>query len=153
MFDYEHTQPGTLMRVILGLLVVIFIGAGVVLLVSGADIEEAVIPLAPAAVTGIVLALFHSLTVRVSKDEVALSFGVGLIQKSFDVNEIEAVFTVCNPWYYGWGVKKIPKGWLFNVSGLEAIELQMKNGRRYRIGTDEPVELVQAIETAVAECQ
>lgn len=41
-----------------------------------------------------------------------------------------------------------PHGWLFNVSGLDAVELELINNRRFRIGTDEPQRLIAAIQTA-----
>ena len=53
-----------------------------------------------------------------------------------------------NLWYYGWGIRYTPHGWLFNVSGLDAVELELKNGRTWRVGTDEPVELLAAIQAA-----
>ncbi len=40
-------------------------------------------------------------------------------------------------------------GWLYNVSGTDAVELKMKNGKRYRIGTDVPGELAEAIRQAI----
>jgi hypothetical protein len=54
---------------------------------------------------------------------------------------------VKNHRYYGWGIRVWfwPKMWIFNVSGFEAVELKMKNGKTYRIGTDEPKKLEQAI--------
>ena len=36
-------------------------------------------------------------------------------------------------------------GWLFNVSGLQAVEIFLRSGKKYRIGTDEPERLVEAI--------
>jgi hypothetical protein len=41
------------------------------------------------------------------------------------------------------------QGWLWNVSGIDAVELTMKNGDRFRIGTDEPEKLVTAIEAVI----
>jgi hypothetical protein len=35
--------------------------------------------------------------------------------------------------------------WIYSVSGFDAVEIKMKNGKRYRIGTDEPKNLEQAI--------
>jgi hypothetical protein len=35
--------------------------------------------------------------------------------------------------------------WIYNVSGFDAVEILMKSGKRYRIGTDQPEELVQTI--------
>jgi len=61
------------------------------------------------------------------------------------LDEIASVKTVKNHWYYGWGIRLIPHGWLFNVSGFEAIEIVMKNGKVYRIGTDEAEKLMAAV--------
>jgi hypothetical protein len=52
---------------------------------------------------------------------------------------------VRNPWYYGWGVRLTPHGILYNVSGLNAVELLLDDGRRVRVGTDEPDALVRAL--------
>ena len=48
---------------------------------------------------------------------------------------------------FGWGIRLWfwPKMWIFNVSGFDAVELTMKNGKIYRIGTDEPDALEQAL--------
>jgi len=152
MHHYEHTQPGTFMRAFLGLLIAVFVGVGgVAVLVSGGGTAVAVGFLAPATVCTTVLVLFHSLTVRVSRDVIRLAFGGGLIHKSFTIADIQATAAVRNRWYYGWGIKLIRGGWLYNVSGFDAVEIQLKNGRRYRIGTDQPTELLAAVESAMAE--
>jgi len=52
--------------------------------------------------------------------------------------------------YYGWGIHFTPNGWLCNVSGSSAVEIIMKNGKKYRIGTNVPSELEQAIRQSVA---
>jgi len=39
--------------------------------------------------------------------------------------------------------------WIFNVSGFDAVELVMKNGKIYRIGTDMPKELEVAIKKGI----
>jgi hypothetical protein len=44
-----------------------------------------------------------------------------------------------------------PHGWLYNVAGRGAVEITLKGGRRFRIGTDEPERLCYAIQQAVAE--
>jgi hypothetical protein len=57
---------------------------------------------------------------------------------------------VKNAWWYGFGIRVIPGGGrLWNVSGLHAVELLLKDGRRLRIGTDQPAALSLAIEHAV----
>lgn len=149
MNRYEHTQPGTLMRAILGGMAFFFGSIAAGLLIADPK-NEAVIGLGiPAGVVLIVLFLFHSLTVRVASDFIRLSFGIGLIRKRFSVAEIESAEAVRTHWYNGWGIKKIWGGWLFNVSGFDAVEIRLKNGRVYRIGTDEPKRLLPAIESVV----
>ena len=39
----------------------------------------------------------------------------------------------------------MPDGWLFKVSGLHAVEINLRSGTKYRIGTDEPKRLTAAI--------
>jgi len=34
---------------------------------------------------------------------------------------------------------------IFNVSGFDAVEIKMKNGKIYRIGTDEPEKLKNVV--------
>lgn len=47
--------------------------------------------------------------------------------------------------FAGWGIRITPHGMLYNVSGSEAVEIRMKNVRRFRLGTDEPEVLRGAI--------
>ena len=153
MHDYENTQPGTFIRVMTGSWVVLFGVLVVVMLALGqkeAAILLGVVTVGLALILGIVLVLCHSLTVRVSRSEIALSFGVGLIRKQFPIGDISGASIVQNRWYNGFGIRKIRGGWLYNVSGFDAIEIQLKNERKYRIGTNQPKELLAAVESALA---
>ncbi len=153
MYHYENTQPGTFIRIMTGSWVV-FCGvlAGVMLALGEkeAAIVLGVITVMLAVINGIVFVLFHSLTVRISPSDIAISFGVGLIRKRFPIGDIRSVRTVRNRWYNGFGIRKIRGGWLYNVSGFDAIEIQLKNERKYRIGTDQPMKLLAAVEPALA---
>lgn len=86
----------------------------------------------------ICIALFHSLTIELNNEKLVFFFGIGLIKKKIDIKNIRHCHTVKNPWYYGWGIRSIPGGWLFNVSGLKAIEIILFNNKKFQIGTDEP---------------
>jgi hypothetical protein len=87
-----------------------------------------------------VLASFSTLTVAVDEQFLRLRFGWGIYRKKFLLSEIAALKSVKNKWYYGWGIRMWlrPKMTIFNVSGFDAVELTMKDGTIYRIGTDEP---------------
>ena len=43
------------------------------------------------------------------------------------------------------GIKWTPHGWMWNISGLDAIELTYHDGKKFRIGTDEPEALLEAL--------
>jgi hypothetical protein len=81
--------------------------------------------------------LFPSLTVIVDRESVLVYFGFGLIRKRVALAKISACRPVRNKWYYGWGIRLIPSGWMFNVAGLDAVELALADGGAFRIGTDE----------------
>ena len=98
----------------------------------------------------IVLASLPVLKVTIGDGAVRLQFGVGVIRKRFLLEEIRAYRVVKNRWYYGWGIKYTAHGWLFNVAGFSAIELEMTNGKTYRIGTDDPEGLGTALERALS---
>jgi hypothetical protein len=95
----------------------------------------------------ILLALFYSLTVEITDEKIHIKFGVGLIKKAIKINDVVEVRQVRNPWYYGWGIRWFPGGWLYKVSGLDAIEIVMTSGKKYRIGTDEPEKLFNTIQS------
>lgn len=97
-----------------------------------------------------VLACFYLLAVAVSEEAVTLCFGIGLIRIRIPLKEVVRTSVVENPWYYGCGIKYIGKGWLYSVSGRQAVELEFKNGRRARIGTDDPEGLLKAIKQRLA---
>jgi hypothetical protein len=142
MKEYKHTQIGYLLLILYGA-VLLFIGY-----------LNIVTAFNPVALVGLIimliaLGLFTTLTVAVDDQMIKLQFGLGVIRKVFLLRDIEAYRVVENPWYYGWGIRYTPRGWLFNVSGFSAIELQMKSGKRYRIGTNDPEGLAKAVGEAL----
>lgn len=138
MTTYRHTQFGKLVLFLVGLPMVVLM---VVMVLDQAH----ALGLLTLALLFASLFLFGSLTVEVTTDAVRIWFGPGVVRRTFRLAQIRAVRAVRNKWYFGWGIRRTPAGLLYNVSGLDAVELEMQDGRRYRIGTDCPEELVQAI--------
>lgn len=100
------------------------------------------------AVLVLLLIGFCSLTVRVDREKVVARFGPGPIRRTVQLAEIRAVRAVKNKWWYGWGIRLTPHGWLYNVSGLDAVEMELADNRKVRFGTAEPNELEAAIRRA-----
>jgi hypothetical protein len=123
------------------LIVAIFVPA-IVLLGYAVHRSQQFWPLVPLSLILLALILFYRLTVAVDIEFVEVRFGPGVIRKKWRLAEIESCGPVRNRWWQGLGIHWIGKRtWLFNISGLGAVELRMKDGRIYRIGTDEPEKL------------
>ncbi|MCK6462421.1 MAG: hypothetical protein L6Q29_01200 [Candidatus Pacebacteria bacterium] len=152
MENYKHTQIGYLMLVITLAVLALFAWLQITARAeppsynSGANFAITAIM----ALILFILASFSTLTVAIDGQLLKVRFGWGIFRKKFPLTEIAAVRKVKNHWYYGWGVRLRfwPRMWIFNVSGFDAIELTMKNGKIYRIGTDEPEKLEMAIRQA-----
>lgn len=99
----------------------------------------------------IILTLFFSLRVIVDKHSVRIIFGAGIIRKRIRLSGVQSCRPVRSKWYYGWGIRIIPGGMLYNISGLDAVELIMANGHKYRIGTNEPDRLNGVIDRILRE--
>ena len=142
MEEYRHTQIGYFLLIAYSAVILIFC-----YLIIVTDFH-------PVALAGLIimltaLGLFATLTVSVSDQKIKIKFGLGILRKSFLLKDVQAYQVVKNPWYYGWGIRYTPPGWIFGVSGLSAIELKMKSGKIYRIGTDDPRSFAQALDEAL----
>lgn len=144
---YQHTQAGWPMRLsftalALGLLVMctfppwrlgapsqwaVFIGAAVALAVGW---------------------LCSSLTIRIEDDALLFYFGLGWPRKTVPLEDIDAVEVTRTTFWEGWGVHRTHRGWLYNVSGYDAVLLRRRDGSSLLVGSDEPRRLKAAIERA-----
>lgn len=138
---YHHTQSGTGTR--LATLAGLVAAVGVWL---WAPPHPALWLLVAVALLGVYT--FSSMTVQVGEGELSFWFGPGWIRRSFPLPTIRSWTAVRNPWWYGWGIHRTPRGWLYNVGGLDAVELELTDGRRLRVGSDEPELLCEAISRA-----
>lgn len=144
---YKHTQVG---YVTLVSFVVLF---GLAYFFSKAAVATAELGIALNSVSYVFLLLvllFCCLTVSVDEKYVKASFGIGLIRKKILLSDIKSVEATKNKWYYGFGIRFLGKeGWMYNISGLDAVKFELKNGKKFRIGTDEPNELVAALKPSM----
>ncbi|WP_319579091.1 hypothetical protein [uncultured Methanospirillum sp.] len=98
---------------------------------------------------GLGLLFFSTLTVQVTESAVCIRFGpVPVIRKRIPLEKIHEWSRVTTPWYYGWGLRYIKNGTLYNISGFDGVEIRFQEGKRIRIGTDDPAGLTEAIRKA-----
>jgi hypothetical protein len=137
---YQHTQRGTLM------VVVLIVGAAAV--ASGAFLNAGAgrwIGLAIALALVVLAWFFSSLTVCVNGRELQWFFGPGTWKYRMALADIANVSIVRNSPLNGFGIRILPGFRLYNVSGLDAVELHLKSGDIRRIGTDDASGLAAAL--------
>jgi len=138
---YSHTQTGMLLRIAALLPMPFMIGAAA--LADDTRVLAAGVPLI--VVVCLAGLAFSSLTIEIDADALRWSFGFGVFRKRIALEDIASATPVRNPWWYGLGIHRTPRGWLYNVAGLDAVEICLRNGRTLRLGTDEPSELIKAL--------
>ena len=143
--EYKNTQFGALTIIIL-LLVGLLIAP---ITLSLLDEGRLLVVLIMIALYLLVLALFYALTVQISDGKLKFWFGIGLISKTYSLNEIQSTQEVKDPWYYFWGVKSIPGGWLYAIAPGNALEIVLKNGKIVHLGTNQSKKLKEAMDEAM----
>jgi hypothetical protein len=127
--------------VAIALLVVV----GVVITTTDDPGAGAFVVWAVAGAAAVLIGSLRRLTVTVGKGVVEARFLLGWPVRRIDLRGVVDAEPVRNRWYLGWGIRWVPNGWMFNVGGLDAVELRMRSGRVFRIGTDDPDGLLEAI--------
>jgi hypothetical protein len=138
---YHHTQRGTLMLTILPACAVACAVVGYL-----EPLQPGRWVLWSLAVMLLVLTwIFSSLTVEVTDDDVRWHFGAGLWSYRMPRAQIESAQVVRNSLRNGFGIRMRRGFRLYNVSGLDAVELRLKTGDVRRIGTDDARGLAAAL--------
>lgn len=140
MPGYHHTQVGWQVYGVCVPLICTFLYAG--------GVQDAQTYGLVLTITAVAFLLFGWLTVGIGERLLFIKFGIGLIRRSISLNTIRGIAPITNRWWYGWGIRFTPHGMLYNVAGFRAVELLLDDGRRVRIGTDEPDTLVRALQNA-----
>jgi len=138
---YGHTQIG---HVIIWSLLpfIVLVGSGG--FVGSLDHRQP--PLVALIVLVAALLLFYKLTIKIGDETLCASFGVGIIRKRLWLADIAGCQAIRIRWWYGWGIHLTPYGWLYNVSGFDAVAITLRDGRKFALGTNDPHGLTAAIQ-------
>ncbi len=144
MTRYEHTQRGTV------LLAALLAGAAFCLFLPTAASIPPAIPLLTGGILAVCAVLFYSLTIQITDRTLRWHFGPGLIRKEAPLSDIQTAEIIRTRVIHRWGIHLTPRGWLYNVSGFQAVAVKRKSGKEFLLGTDEPERLRAAILRAVS---
>lgn len=138
MKEYEHRQTAFWTIYAFGL-------SALIALAIGAFSPTTRPPLLLPLVLLLSVFLFWKLTIKIDNETLRASFGIGLIHKTVPVANIVACEPIRIRWWWGGGIHLTSYGWLYNVSGFDAVVITLRDGRRFCLGTDQPNDLVAAI--------
>ena len=142
--EFKTKQTGWAI-VIISIVVCVFMAIAAFYL-GQAQSETVMMSISIIIVFGLVLALFSTLETTVSEKDIKIKFGVGLIKKTIPLDSIESMTVVRNKFWYGWGIRLTPHGWLWNIAGYDAVEFVLKdNARKFRLGCADAKELMAEI--------
>ena len=119
-----------------------FFGILLLVLVVGFLDPATALPLPGLVATFVVVSVvflgYRSLMVTVTPSEVRLAYALGWPNKTIERSRIVAAEPLRIPWWYGGGVRRTPKGWMWNIWGLQTVQITFSDGKRFLIGTDDP---------------
>ncbi|OGB91182.1 MAG: hypothetical protein A2Z31_05210 [candidate division NC10 bacterium RBG_16_65_8] len=136
---YEHTQRGTVVQVAL------LIGAAACFTLTQLVPAPPFVAPMVLVVFAICAYLFSSLTIQVTDRALHWCFGPGMFRKEVALTEIKTAEVTRTRLLEGWGIHKTSRGWLYNVSGFDAVRITLHSDKSILLGTDEPVRLRSAI--------
>lgn len=134
---YRHTQIGWFLVLLNAALGVLF----AVQLARGAS-RGLLVGLVVVLLVGV---LFGALTIEVSRERLSFRFGPGGWGKSLALRDVADVAPARSRWLEGIGIRVTGRGMLYNVAVGSAVEITLRSGTRFRLGTDEPERLARAI--------
>lgn len=136
--QYEHTQTSPLSWILLVVSGGLFVGAW---FVSQSGVQ---ITLAATGVLVFLLAFcFQKLTVRDEGHELSITFGpLPLFRRRVVYAEVQRAERSRTTILDGWGIHFSPSGGItWNLWGFDCVDIYFQDGRKLRLGTDDPAGL------------
>jgi len=138
--DYRNTQAGTAMLALLAVPFAVFLASAVTHpRLWGFQATLCVFLL-------FLMVVFSSLSTMVTRTEFSWHFGFGRLRKRIALADIASVQMTRSSWIDGWGIHYTRRGWIYNVSGRDVVQIIQKNGKSTLVGTSDPVGLWEALQ-------
>ncbi len=140
---YEHRQVGWLTVIFLFAIAVLICVAAALSAPSERTLSYSLVP-----ILLVVAALFSTLTVRVTEHHLMWFFGLPGIGRSVPLSQITSIRPIKTNILEGWGIHLTWNGWLWNVAGFNAVQIVLRSGTRFAVGTPEPQAVIDAVQSA-----
>ena len=145
---YDHTQNAPMY--------LILVAVGIVMFASGWLVPDQLLQIILLSSSGLIFVLaqcFGKLTVSDEDDRLLIGFGpLPLFRRHVVYADIDFVQRIRSTILDGWGIHLSPSGgWTWNLWGFDCVDVYFKNGRKLRIGTDDPVGLESFLKQRVSQ--
>ncbi len=143
MSAYEHQQTGVP-------LLAVFVLSALALAVLAAVGDLGLVGWLAAALLILAGWILCSMRIEIVDEHLVWQLGPGIFRKRVALTDIAGAEATRTTWMEGWGIRLTRRGWLYNVSGLDAVLVERRDGKKFLLGTDEPQRLAAAINRRVA---
>ena len=143
---YKKTQIGKLLISIVSFTVLIT-AIGGTLALEYLSLAPTVILYSISGILLICLMLFSTLTIVVESNLITIRYGIGLIRKRIQIDQLDSWQAIEYKGGHGWGPRLTSEGWFFNVAESGAVRLNYKNGKVFFFGTNEPKKVIDALDS------
>lgn len=100
----------------------------------------------------ICLLTFYRIVIEVTENQISFKLGIGLFKKTYQINDLTSCTPVRCSLLNGFGIRRIANGWLYNISGLDAIELRFEDKRNIiQIGTNKSDEIASLVSSLIKQ--
>lgn len=144
--QYEKTQIGWIMIYVFGILLALLISSRMIFWET-TKLPDSFLIVA-VAILVLFLLMFYQLKIKIDETAIHVIFGIGLIKIRIRPQEISNLESLKVPWWYGWGIRLTPKGWLYNVHGNKAVYFNYTSAgkaKRVLLGTEDSENLIKAL--------
>ncbi|KXK27241.1 MAG: hypothetical protein TR69_WS6001000114 [candidate division WS6 bacterium OLB20] len=94
-----------------------------------------------------VTVVYSNMRTTVTDDHIIVRLG-WVFEQQIPLAEVTGIADHEESLMSDWGIRPLGNGWLFSISGYAAIDIHMRNGSMFVIGTQRPSELLSAIQQA-----
>lgn len=145
--SYRHAQVFKLLWI---LMPVVAIVSALIVWFSG-DPDRVVGLITLAVVDVLVLVCLGRLVVEVDSSQLKWRFGwLSLLRWNRRLDEISSVEKCTVTGVGGSGVKFSPEGWVYSAGGSTGVRVTMRDGKRFRIGSDDHERLAAFLASRIA---
>lgn len=105
--------------------------------------------LASLALVPVIVLVFGCLRIEVTDTELRWDFGwLGWPRWRVPLEQVVGVDADRQSWLEGWGIRITLRGMLYSIGGLDTVRITQRNGKSFRLGTNDLPGLIAALTPA-----